>query len=75
VQVMRAQVRDRRRFEAIEDEITPPFMQPDLGSGTRAGRRRISPACPLAVIRRRNSATSSMGMTLCCRTGGPQCHP
>ncbi len=38
VQVMRAQVRDRRRFEAIEDEITPQFMQlrPDLLAAYRA---------------------------------------
>jgi hypothetical protein len=38
VQVMRAQVRDRRRFEAIEDEITPRFMQlrPDLLAAYRA---------------------------------------
>jgi hypothetical protein len=38
VQVMRAQVRDRRRFEAIEDEITPWFMQlrPDLLAAYRA---------------------------------------
>jgi fermentation-respiration switch protein FrsA (DUF1100 family) len=38
VQVMRAQVRDRRRFEAIEDEITPQFMRlrPDLLAAYRA---------------------------------------
>jgi hypothetical protein len=30
--------------------------KPDLGAGTRARRRRISPACPLTVIRRCNSA-------------------
>jgi hypothetical protein len=38
VQVMRAQVRDRRRFEAIEDELTPRFMQlrPDLLAAYRA---------------------------------------
>jgi hypothetical protein len=38
VQVMRAQVRDRRRFEAIEDEITPQFthLRPDLLAAYRA---------------------------------------
>src|SRR5205085_7190716 len=38
VQLMRAQVRDRRRFEAIEDEITPQFMQlrPDMLAAYRA---------------------------------------
>lgn len=38
VQVMRARVRDRRRFEAIEDELTPQFMQlrPDLLAAYRA---------------------------------------
>lgn len=38
VQVMRAQVRDRRRLEAIEDEITPRFRQlrPDLLAAYRA---------------------------------------
>ena len=38
VQVMRAQVCDRYRFEAIEDEITPRFMQlrPDLLAAYRA---------------------------------------
>ena len=38
VQVMRARVRDRRRFEAIEGELTPRFMQlrPDLLAAYRA---------------------------------------
>jgi len=38
VQVMRAKVRDRQCFEAIEDEITPRFMQlrPDLLAAYRA---------------------------------------
>lgn len=38
VQVMRARVRDRRRFEAIEGELTPQFMQlrPDLLAAYRA---------------------------------------
>ena len=38
VQVMRARVRDRHRFEVIEDELTPRFMQlrPDLLAAYRA---------------------------------------
>ena len=38
VQLMRARVRDRRRFEAIEDEIAPQFMQfrPDALAAYRA---------------------------------------
>ena len=33
----------------------------DLGAGTRARRRRINPDCPLAVIRRCNSAGRGVG--------------
>lgn len=38
VQLMRARVRDRRRFEAIEDEIAPQFMKfrPDALAAYRA---------------------------------------
>jgi putative transposase len=35
---------------------------PDLGAGTRAGRRRINPACPSQVIHQRNGAAQAAGL-------------